>query len=409
MAHPNRVLLLCNSYPPEIGAAPLRMQGIAHLLRDAGYEVAVLSGMPNYPTGRVFPEYKNSAVVTETVQGIQVCRIPFSPSHSASRVRRTGSLLSLSNAILKHGSAFLKDFRPQRLIISSPPLPLALCGAWLARRHQIPFLLNISDLWPLTAKELGALRDGPLYRGLQKAERWLFRQAAGWMGQSEEILQYIHKQGYPPKPAFLFRNLPAALDRMAFSKEKTGRLKMVYAGLIGPVQGILDIARQVDFAAYNLELHLYGDGTDRKALEDFARRHPERGVVYKGLLPPEEMFRKLGDYACAFASLRTTVYGAVPSKIFSALSAGLPVLFAGTGEGATLIQQHGVGWVVPSGDSEALKKQLNTLSDLPAAEWEALRARVLQINAQYFDARQQGADFIDFFRKTAPKNGGTPE
>lgn len=399
----SRVLLLCNSYPPEIGAAPLRMQGMAHWLRDAGYEVAVLAGMPNYPTGHIFPEYqKAGGILTEEIEGITVCRLPFSPSHSANRIKRTSSLFSLSGALLRHGGAFIKDFRPERMIISSPPLPLALCGAWLARRYGIPFLLNISDLWPLTAKELGALREGPLYSGLQKAESWLLNQAQGWLGQSEEILHYIRKRGFPEKPAFLYRNLPKVQEaQMSDFPEKAGRRKIVYAGLIGPVQGILDIATQVNFAAHNLELHLYGDGVDRYALETFIQQHPERGVVYKGLLSPEEMFRKFPEYDLALASLRTSVYGAVPSKIYTALAAGLPVVFMGGGEGAALIEQHGTGWTIPAGNLAALEAHLSFLQKLPTESLAQMRKHILQVQQEHFNSRKQGAAFLDFFRKMA--------
>ncbi len=379
------------------------MQGMAHLLRDAGYEVAVLAGMPNYPTGRIFAQYQEAgSLLTESVEGITVCRMPFSPSHSTSRVKRTSSLFSLSGALMRYGGAFIKSFRPGRIIISSPPLPLALCGAWLARRYGIPYLLNISDLWPLTAKELGALREGPLYQSLQKAERWLLARAEGWMGQSAEILHYIREHSPVAKPAFLYRNLPfgAVGQLTCIPPSPYGRRRIVYAGLIGPVQGILDLAMQVNFAAYDLELHLYGDGVDRCTLEDFARQHPERGIFYKGLLSPEEMFRKLPHYDFALASLRTPVYGAVPSKIYAALAGGLPVIFLGGSEGAALIQQHKIGWTLPAGNAEALENQLPVLRDLPPEALHQLREHILRIQQSNFDFQQQGIGFIDFFRET---------
>ncbi len=399
MSAPTRVLLLCNSYSPEIGAAPLRMQGMAHLLRDTGFEVAVIAGMPNYPTGALFPQYAQNKPVTETVNGILVHRIPFMPSHSGNRWTRTGSLLSLSASVLRHGSAFLRDFQPQKLLISSPPLPLALCGAWLARKHKIPFLLNISDLWPLTAKELGALRDGPLYHTLEKAECWLFRQAQGWIGQSEQILHYLQTHSAAQKPHFLYRNLPPqnAVPDTPLSFSKNTPRRIVYAGLIGPVQGILEIVRNVSFAKFGLELHLYGDGADRKDLEAFLQKNPGCGVVYKGLLPPEEMFRILPQYDGALASLKTGIYGAVPSKIYTAMAARLPLFFLGEGEGGKIIQTHGTGWTIAPGDFAELEKHLSAFAEMPEDNLQALRSHISGVMEAHFNVEKQGVDFVRFF------------
>lgn len=377
------------------------MRGMAHLLRDAGYEVGVLAGMPNYPTGRIFPEYqKASALLTETIEGIVVCRLPFAPSNSANRIQRTGSLFSLSGALLRYGSAFIDYFWPDQMLISSPPLPLALCGAWLARRHRIPFVLNISDLWPLTARELGALREGTLYASLERAETWLLSRAKGFIGQSEEILHYISARKPTAKPSFLYRNLlPGVSPEAICLPLGSGPRRMVYAGLIGPVQGILEIATQVDFAACGLELHLYGDGADREALESFVTKHPERGVFYKGLISSEDMFRKLPQYDFALASLRTALYGAVPSKIYAALASGLPVVFMGGGEGAALIRQHKIGWTLPAGSPAALEAQLPLLRSIPESDLLRMRQHIVQIQQSQFQYEQQGKAFVEFMRE----------
>jgi glycosyltransferase involved in cell wall biosynthesis len=372
---------------------------LAHLLRDAGYEVAVLSGMPNYPTGAIFPGYTGKTLVTEQMAGITVHRMPFAPSNSHRRLVRTGSLISLSRALLRHGKEVLESFRPHWMIVSSPPLPLALCGAWLARRSKVPFLLNVSDLWPLTAKELGALRAGPIYHTLQRAERWLFGQAEGYMAQSEEILAYLHQRQRGSKPQFLYRNLPTAIPVVPQPQlpERTHR-RIVYAGLIGPVQGILKLVQEVDFARHQLTLDVYGDGADREALEAFVNRHPDRGVVYKGLVAPGEMFRMLPQYDFALSSLRTAIYGAVPSKIYSALAAGVPTVFLGTGEGAELLRQHQLGWVSPPGDAKALDAHLSVLAALPEAELIRMRQHIAAVNASQFNPQQQQAGFLAFFR-----------
>ncbi len=377
---------------------------MAHTLRDAGYEVLVMCGRANYPTGRVFPEQRHHSGVVKTIQeGVQIVRLPFLPSRSPRRYVRMGSLATLALSALWHGPKIIRDFAPQLLLASSPPLPLATAGARLARRQGIPFALNVSDLWPLTARELGALQPGLLYKFLEQRERALFRQAAGWLGQSEEILGYMQRHAGAQKPAFLYRNLPVAQLPLPVSIPTAGTpLRLVYAGLLGPVQGILEIVKAVDFKQLGFTLDIYGDGICRAEMEQFVRENPERGVQLCGLVPAAQMSRLLPRYDVGIACLNQPVFGAVPSKLFAAVGAGLPVLFCGGGEGEKLVQQYHLGWTVPPGDTAAFAGQLQKLQALLPAQWQLLQECCRQVAGSIFNREEQDRAFVDFVNALCP-------
>ncbi len=378
------------------------MQGMAHTLHGAGYEVMVICGRANYPTGRVFPEQRDHSGVVETVQeGIRVVRLPFLPSRSPRRYVRMGSLATLALSALWHGSKIIKAFAPHILLASSPPLPLATAGAKLARRQGIPLVLNVSDLWPLTARELGALGPGAMYKFLERQERALFQQAAGWLGQSEEILGYLQRHAGEEKPRFLYRNLPAAIPVVKEKKPPAGIIRLVYAGLLGPVQGILEIVKGIDFSQLGFSLHLYGDGISKEELLRFTTAHPERGVKMCGLVPAAQMSALLPQYDLALASLSRPIFGAVPSKLFAAVGAGVPLIFCGGGEGEKLVQQYNLGWTAPPGDLRALTTSLQAIKSFSSTDWTEKKAACRQAANGVFNRAVQDTAFLEFMEGLA--------
>ena len=258
-------------------------------------------------------------------------------------------------------------------------------------------MLNVSDLWPLTARELGALKPGGLYSFLERREHTLFSRAAGWLGQSEAILEYMAAQCKADKPRFLYRNLPATTPDMAPpERPPNSPIKLVYAGLLGPVQGILKIVEAIDFAKLGFSLDLYGDGTDSEALSRFVAVHPHRGVRLCGLVPAAQMSALLPGYDAGLASLNRTIYGALPSKLFAAVGAGIPLLFCGGGEGEKLVQQHNLGWTCPPGDTGALTQLLTQIKALPPADWAAKKTACRQAASGVFNREAQEEAFLKF-------------
>lgn len=77
------ILIISNYYPPEKGAAANRIEQLALKLDQNGYNVSVISPLPNYPKGELFPEYKNRFSVTEKIQNITLKRLWIYPSNSS--------------------------------------------------------------------------------------------------------------------------------------------------------------------------------------------------------------------------------------------------------------------------------------------------------------------------------------
>lgn len=348
--------------------------------------------MPNYPKGRIFPEYRGKWRIAEVQEEIPVTRLWFSPTNSSSKIRRAFSLTSLAFAIQSQLPSLLNKQAPDLLIISSPPFLMGSLGSQIAARQGIPILLNISDLWPGSAQDLGFMAEGPLLRYLRNKEQAMYERAAAFCAQSEEIGAHLRR--YRPKqPLFVYRNLQPKSD-YADQQRPAGKRKVVYAGLLGIAQGVAFIASHINFGSMGTELHIYGAGNESDKIHALAKSRSD--IFYHGSVPSSEIPKILSQYHIMLVPLLTKIEGAVPSKIFNAIANGLPLLYMGSGESAEIVEGNNLGYASAAGDMYSLKAHLEKLLKLSDEAFDHLRASCLHAATHTFSKAQQDQLFLNF-------------
>jgi len=383
-----RLVILSQYFPPEMGAPQSRLYETAKGLKQLGWEVTILTALPNYPTGRIFADYRSRLSMREEIDGVPVRRYWIYASNSKRPFPRILNMLSFYLTSL-WAVFFLWRFRPTWLIAESPPLLTGLSGWILSRLAGARFVLNVSDIWPLSAAELGAIRKGSaLYGVLEGLEGFLYRRAYACMGQSQEITDHLARRG--AKRTLLFRN-GVSTSRFPVPSEKRYQkpLKIIYAGLLGVAQGMLSLCKELEFDPTQFELHLYGDGAERKSIEEYLNKNPTKGIVLHDPVKREEIPHLLVQYDLTLIPLVKPIYGAVPSKLYEAMAAGLPVLFAGGGEGAQIVEKYQVGWTCPPGDFDSMKNILASIAQLSESELLEYRHNCLQAAKEVFDRNIQ--------------------
>lgn len=254
---------------------------------------------------------------------------------------------------------FLWNKIPKTVIVQSPPLLVAFISVLFLRAKKRKLILNISDLWPLAGLELGVFKNNFSYKLLKRIECFNYKTADLILGQSEEILAHI-KSIYPEKITFLYRNYPnfeiQALDPFSPSQ---GKIKMVYAGLLGVAQGVYKLIQNLDYST--VEFHIYGTGAEKEQIEHFISTHPKLPIVYHGEVDRKSLHKKLLNYDVSIIPLLNRIYGSVPSKIFEYAHLGLPMIYFGGGEGENIITQYQLGWVAKAGNYEDLNAVISKL------------------------------------------------
>lgn len=393
-----KILIVSFYYSPELGAAPSRITNMAQGLLDDGHEIDVLTCLPNYPQGRILEGYRGKLSCKENMGGVTVFRYWTYATVSKNPLRRIVSMFSYSLMLWGFAKHIRRIRRYDRVIIQTPPIMVACSAMTLFRKvYRRKVVLNVSDLWPLSAIELGAVREGSAYHKiLLRMERFLYNNAVAVQGQSGEILKHV-SGCIGEKPLFLYRNLQHSVTILSFKNKPKKPFRIVYAGLLGVAQDILSIVRHIDFKQMGAELHLFGGGNQATEIECFIASH-DTGVSYHGYLEKEKMVEELAHYNASIVPLARQIYGAVPSKIFDLLPVGVPILLCGSGEAAQIVTQYGLGFVSAPGDYESLKENIAKMTELTDIQYEQIVQKCITASQSDFSFVEQMKKYETFLR-----------
>ncbi len=394
MRNSKEVVIISNYYFPEMGAAPGRITSLAEAFKESGYKVRVICPLPNYPEGRIFQGYRSKLKVKEVIDGIQIDRLWIYPSKSKNSLLRMLSMISFALSILLF-LPFAKTRSVSWFVVQSPPLFVSFFSVFAVKqllRKRV--CLNVSDLWPGSAVELGVLKKGKLYKLLCRMESYIYKKSDLISGQSQEIIDHV--RGFTTRPCFVYRNIPKGDTDFVNSLPAKGRKKVVYAGLLGFAQGVYKICSEIDFLSLGLEFHIYGNGMEREEIETFIEQNKGKGVFYHGTFKKEDAAMVLGSYDAALVPLTVRIHGAVPSKIFELTNLGVPILFAGGGEGATIVETMGLGLTCTPGDIKAIERMLIDFDNLSEADYSTIKENLLDASANTFNYQEQFANFLNF-------------
>lgn len=343
------VLIITSYYPPEIGAASNRIFHLAEGLQKHNFKVSVITPLPNYPTGKIFNEYKGKFKQHNIEESINIYRLWIYATVSKNKFVRLIAMLSYSFSLLWF---FMFNKIPNTVIVQSPPLLVAFTSMVFLRSKKRKLILNVSDLWPLAGLELGAFKKNFSYSLLEKIERFNYRKADLVLGQSEEILTYVCSL-FSEKDTFLYRNFPDfEAPKIEFKHNSEEKIKLVYAGLLGVAQGVYKLCIELDYT--NIEFHIYGSGAEQTQIEQYLIENPTLPIIFHGEVSRDQIHYELTKYDIAIIPLINRIYGSVPSKIFEYAKLGLPILYFGGGEGETIVKKHSLGWIASSGNYENL-------------------------------------------------------
>ena len=383
----DEILIISNYYPPEKGAAANRIEQLALKLHQNNYKVSVVCPLGNYPKGELFPEYKGKFSVTENRDNITVKRLWIYPSVSKNLIVRIISVLSFSLSLFFY---LLFKKTPKKVVVQSPPLLLSFISVFVLSLKNKKIILNISDLWPLAAIELKALKENSFSHKFSLfLERYIYKKATVIIGQSNEIITHV-KSLYPEKKCFLYRNFPDhKVAKMELVLEENQPIKIFYAGLFGIAQGILELCKKIELSGLNIELHLFGDGAEKNQIEALISTKKGKKIFFYGMMERNDLHEKLKSFDVAIVPLKVRIYGSVPSKIFEYGSLGFPVLYFGGGEGETIVNENKMGWVASVENYTDLNEKLKTISKLSKSELFEMKKAIFNQSQSVFNLDNQ--------------------
>lgn len=375
------ITIITNYFPPEMGAASNRIFELARSLEDLGHRITVVTPLPNYPEGKIFEGFKGKLVSKTKMDGISVNRLWLWPSKSKKKIWR---MLSIASYCFSLSVFFLFRKLSKTVIIQSPPLFVSFTSILWLRSKNRKLILNVSDLWPLAAIELSAIKSKKGLQLLEKMEAFIYKNADVILGQSEEILKHVSLVA-PKKQLLLYRNFPNITVEPKAYKFHEEKKTMVYAGLLGVAQGIFSLCQKLDYQ--HLEFHVYGSGPEEDLIKKLIKSKPELAIKFHGILPREELHRVITKFDFAIVPLKNRIYGSVPSKIFEYAHLGLPMIYFAGGEGGYIVREYNLGWVVEPANYSELNNLINGLNKNDYSEGK--RVEIKETAKTYFQNSKQ--------------------
>ncbi|TAM74937.1 glycosyltransferase WbuB [bacterium] len=380
-----KVLMLTQFFPPELCAASNRNAAVAAQLLQAGHDVHVLTGFPNFPTGVIPAAYRGRLSTHELVEGIRTTRL-----WTFASPRRSGALRLLNWASLA-GSASLYLVAPREpmdvLYVSSPPITLAMPALLGAMPRGTRLVVDIRDSYPEVAIRMGMWRaSSPLARVVGAVAQALYHRADCVVAVTESVREEIVARGCDPEKILV---APNGYDRVEpdarppFSRRR-GEFVAVFVGNFGLAAGvdvILDAAALLRDDA-RIRIVLVGDGSEFQRVHARAGAERLSNVELLGALSRPAAMAALGAADLCLVPLKRNLVDSLPTKLFDALSVGCPVLVSAGGEARRFVERSGGGWSVSPEEPQALAAALRAIVDAPAE-----RAKRAAVGRSYVEER----------------------
>ncbi len=363
------ILFLSDNFPPEHNASASRVYEQACHWVQLGHQVTVLTSAPNFPEGKLFPGYKNKFYQTEIMAGIHVIRVrTFIARNKGFFLRSIDYASYLFPAIV--AGIFHKKMD---IIIATCPTPFAALAGWvLSIIHKIPFVLQVSDLWPASIVAVNAMRESFLIKLLEKLELFLYRHAKKIVVLTSAFKVNLIARGISPEKIIVVLN-GVNLDKYS-PRSRNHDLAALYhinsedfvAGYLGTF-GMAQALENVLYAAEFLNMQpsirfiLVGTGAEREKLENIVKVRSLNNVCIIKPQPKELMpdFWSLCDIAIVHLKNSPTFSEVIPSKLFEAMGMGIPILIsAPLGEATAIVRKENIGVELPPEDPIALAKTL---------------------------------------------------
>lgn len=349
-----RVVLLSQCFPPETYAGANRLGPMADALARR-FDLCVVALMPSYPT----PEGYRHVSVAEHDAGLpyEVRRIPAFAPHKGSLPVRSVREQAMAARLAARALPGPVD----AVIASSPSMFLGPAGLALARLKGASFVWDVRDvIWGYARDAARTSRAMTLAaRTLEHYMVGVVRRADLVIGASTGITRALEDSGARrtlTAPNGISAEMLEAIARGTADAPANKRPVVSYAGLVGFNQGLepfIEAAATVPDADFVVA----GDGPELQMLRRRAVQLGASNVHFRGYLDRESLLRLYGESDILFAQTKgapTIEASMVPVKLFEYMAAGKPIVFAGRGLAAELLDGLGCAAVVPQRDADSI-------------------------------------------------------
>lgn len=396
------LLVVSQCYYPE----PFRINDICKEWVKRGYEVTVVTGIPNYPEGRFYPGYGWFKKTSEIKDGVKIYHVPI-VSRGNSLIRLVGNYISfvISGFIWQCFTHLKPDCV---FIFETSPITQALPAVWFARKRHIPCDIYVQDLWPENVEFVTGLHNRYLIHLIDVMVDYIYNRCYNIYATSNSFKKHLEKRDsawtkvdgrriskvtYWPQYAEEFYK-PQFRVNKPWDIPDNNIFKIVFTGNVGFAQG-LDVlpkaAALLKEQGESCQFIIIGTG---RYMENFRKDIEIEGVsdmfYLLGRKRPEEIPQYLAWCDAAFISFaENEIFKmTIPAKLQSYMACGMPIVAAAGGETKRIVEEAACGMVARAGDYKDLCMCIKKLSSYSADDKKKMGMRALEYAGTHFNKEQ---------------------
>ena len=355
-------------YYPEETSTGYYLTRTAEAMAEA-FDVKAICGQPNYAARGT------RAAKRETRNGVEIFRVGGTTLNKNVIFFKLINMVTLSIAILFKA---LFKFRPKDrvLVVTTPPtLPFVAAIAALLRGAN--YVLVIHDNYPEILFAAGKSKEGGIIAStLNFCNRWLYKHSSKIIVVGRDMEKLVEqKTAGLDVPVSVIQNwaeletvepTPRAENPLLKELDLEEKFVFLYAGNMGYPNDIETIVKCADRLRDNANIHFIflGTGVKERALRKSIEEMKLTNVTLLAPKPRGEQTIFLNACDVALVSLVAKMCGvSMPSRTYNILAAGKPMLALTDDESelAMVIDEDGVGWHVPPGNSDRLMAAINEI------------------------------------------------
>lgn len=340
---------------------------LTQFLAERGHDVTVVSGETGYMQRNMPTMSWYRRIVRRERDGkVNVVR-----TYTYSELHRSylGRLLSFISFSLSCPLGLMVVGKPDVVLASSPPI-FPMFPAWLiCKLRRIPFVMEVRDLWPASAVQMGILKNRQLIGIMAWMERVLYNQAEKIVALTEGIRDDICARGWPKSKVELvtcgvdFDKLYPDAPGAAFIRSKYGwqdKKIVLYFGALGEANNLpvtLRTAQRLQ-SRQDIVFVLIGDGMKRVETEKQVAASGLRNVLVLPPVPKDVARLYINAADLCLVTLRDIPLfdGAIPTKLIDYMACGKAVLCGIRGEAERIVDDAGAGVMFEPDNDEQLSQ-----------------------------------------------------
>ena len=380
------ILIISQYFYPE----QFRINDLALEMKNKGYDVTVLTGLPNYPKGEYFKGYSKNKNCDEVWNGIPIYRCNL-------EARKTGSINLIKNymSFVYEAQKKLKDLEQFHFdyiyVFEVSPMTVALPAIQLKKQRNIPVIINVQDLWPENIVAVTGMDYPFVVKPIEQMVKYIYKNCDLILTASKSFVPNIQKYLKKDKEKVIFWPQYSIVSK----EEKTKKLfnekdfNIVFTGNIGKAQGldlVIEAAKQLKETP--IKWQLVGDGREEDALKKAVHDNGlDDIVIFHGRKPESEIPQYLanGDAALLILKPDPVFEMTLPAKLQSYMACGVPIIGCVSGEGKRTIDEAQAGVVSHEISVEGLVDACHQMLNKTKEEYELLKQNSLEYGFNNFN------------------------